>query len=117
MTLSQADELEDILQYISRYDMRLNPAKCFFGVKARIFLGFMLTMRGIEANPYMFQVVISMRSSTNVKEVKKLMGRLTTLSCFLSCAGDIYFLLFVAPRKKDKFEWTAECEKTFTKVK
>lgn len=48
---SHADELEEILQSVRRHDMRPNPAKCSFGVHAGKFLDFMLTRRGIEANP------------------------------------------------------------------
>lgn len=66
---SHIDDLEDILQSIRRYDMRLNPSKCSFKVYARKFLGFILT-RGIEANPNKYQSFIDMRSLTNVKKVK-----------------------------------------------
>ena len=34
-----------------------------------MFLGFMLTHRGIEANPDKCQVILSMRSPKNIKEV------------------------------------------------
>uniref|UniRef100_A0A2N9EHL8 RNase H type-1 domain-containing protein n=1 Tax=Fagus sylvatica TaxID=28930 RepID=A0A2N9EHL8_FAGSY len=33
------------------YNMKLNPAKCVFGVSSGKFLGFMVSQRGIEANP------------------------------------------------------------------
>jgi len=36
---------------IAKYRLKLNPKKCVFGVEAGKFLGFMLTERGIEANP------------------------------------------------------------------
>lgn len=63
---SHADDLEDILQSVRRYDMRLNLVKCSSGVQAGKFLGFMLTMKGIEANPYKCRAVIDMRSPTSV---------------------------------------------------
>ncbi|RDX93318.1 hypothetical protein CR513_24443, partial [Mucuna pruriens] len=44
------------------------------------FLGFMIIHRGIEANPSKCQALIDMRCSTNVKEVRKLTGRLASLS-------------------------------------
>ncbi|MCI61650.1 hypothetical protein A2U01_0082907, partial [Trifolium medium] len=44
-------DLADILSSVRRYNMRLNPSKCSFGVQAGTFLGFLLTHRGIEANP------------------------------------------------------------------
>lgn len=34
---SHVVDLHDILQLVKKYDMRLNPAKCFFGVQGEIF--------------------------------------------------------------------------------
>nr|KYP65119.1 hypothetical protein KK1_011347 [Cajanus cajan] len=50
--------------------MRLNLEKCVFGVSGRKFLSFMLSTRGIEANPDKCLAVINMRSSQNLKEVQ-----------------------------------------------
>ncbi|CAL2229902.1 unnamed protein product [Prunus armeniaca] len=36
---------------LKQYNMRLNPSKCAFGVSSGRFLGFMISQRGIEANP------------------------------------------------------------------
>jgi len=44
-------DLEELFTTIARYRLKLNPEKCVFGVKAGKFLGFILTERGIEANP------------------------------------------------------------------
>jgi hypothetical protein len=66
--------------------MRLNPAKCSFGVQSGKFLGFMLTNRGIEANSDKCQAIIDMRSPMIVKEVQQLAGRIAALSRFLSCS-------------------------------
>ncbi|RDX68098.1 hypothetical protein CR513_52950, partial [Mucuna pruriens] len=55
--------------------------------QGRKFLGFMLTYRGIEANPDKCDAIIRMKSPHNVKEVQRLTGRLTLLSCFLSRAA------------------------------
>ena len=43
-------DLEEIFAQIKKRNMRLNHEKCAFGVKAGIFLSFMITTRGIEAN-------------------------------------------------------------------
>lgn len=67
--------------------------------------------RGIEANPDLFQGIFDMRSPTNMKEVKQLTGRLTSLSRFLSCMVKKAFLFFAAMRTKEKFE------EAFAKVK
>ena len=43
--------LEETFQMLSKYKMKLNLAKCVFGVASGKFLGFMLHNRGIEVNP------------------------------------------------------------------
>jgi len=97
--------------------MRLNPAICTFGDQAWKFLGFLLTRRGIEANPDKCQAITNMRSPANIKEVQQLTRRLEELSHFLSYVGDKAFSFFASIKKKEKFEWTPECEDTFNKIK
>ena len=64
-------------------NIKLNPEKFTFGVEGGKFLGFMLTHRGIEANPDKFQAILSMRSTKNIKEVQQLLRCLTALSRFV----------------------------------
>ncbi|RDY09048.1 hypothetical protein CR513_06651, partial [Mucuna pruriens] len=61
--------LERVFTILRRNQLRLNPEKCSFEVRAGKFLGFMLTERGIEANPDKCQAIIDMRIPQNVKEV------------------------------------------------
>jgi len=44
-------DLSVVFSALRQYNLRLNPDKCVFGVDRGKFLGFMLTQRGIEANP------------------------------------------------------------------
>ncbi|GAU38036.1 hypothetical protein TSUD_274380 [Trifolium subterraneum] len=97
--------------------MRLNPAKCSFGVQAGKFLGFLLTHRGIEANPDKCQAIINMRSPTSVKEVQQLIGRIATLSRFLLCAGEKACHFFATLRKSERITWSPQCKEAFNKLK
>ena len=81
-------DLEELFTTIAKYDLKLNPEKCVFRVEAGKFLGFLLTERGIEANPEKCATIIAMRSPTSVKEVQQLIGRMAALSRFLSVGGD-----------------------------
>ncbi|RDX71898.1 hypothetical protein CR513_48697, partial [Mucuna pruriens] len=71
-----------------KHQLKLNLKKCFFGVQAGNFLGFILTKRGIETNPEKCQAVINMRSSQSVREVQQLAGRIITLFRFISREED-----------------------------
>ena len=45
------DNLRLMFDNLRTYDIKLNPEKCVFGVPAGKFLGFIVSGRGIEANP------------------------------------------------------------------
>ena len=52
--------LFEAFQILREYNMKLNPAKCAFGVSAGIFLGFIVNNRGIEANSDKIKAVLDM---------------------------------------------------------
>ena len=45
------DDLEEMFVTLRQYQMKLNPSKCTFGVASGKFWGFMVSQRGIVANP------------------------------------------------------------------
>jgi hypothetical protein len=63
---------------------KLNPDKCVFGVSVGKLLGFLVSHRGIEANPEKIRAIEAMRPPTRIKDVQKLTGSLSALSCFIS---------------------------------
>ena len=80
------DHLKDLGETFDKlrfYGMRLNPAKCTFGASSGKFLGYLVSRRGIEANPDKVRAIMDMRPPTTVKEVQKLAGRVAALGRFL----------------------------------
>ena len=63
---------------------KLNPEKCIFGVSAGKLLGFLVSHRGIEANPAKIKAIEAMRPPGHIKDVQKLIGSLAALSGFIS---------------------------------
>ena len=63
------DDLQETFDTLKQYNMRLNPSKCAFKVSSGKFLGFMVSHRGIEANPNKIQVILNMEPPRNIKEV------------------------------------------------
>lgn len=76
--------------------MKLNPAKCVFGVGSGKFLGFLVSHRGIEANLEKIQALISMAQPNTRKEVQSLIGRVAALNRFISKATDQCLRFFKA---------------------
>lgn len=68
--------------------MELNYEKCVFGVSSGKFLRFMVSHRGIEANPEKIQAIVEIRSPRNLKEIQSLSRKLAALSRFIYKATD-----------------------------
>ena len=95
--------------------MKLNPAKCAFGVSAGKFLGFIVNNRRIEANPDKIKVVLDMPSPSGIKEVQRLTGRIAALSRFVSRASEKCQPFFQVLKKA--FQWDTKCEEAFSALK
>ncbi|XP_021812768.1 uncharacterized protein LOC110755796 [Prunus avium] len=94
------------------YRMRLNPTKCAFGVSSGRFLGFMISQRGIEANPDKIKAIIDMEVPKTQKDIQSLTGRVTSRATD-KCAP--FFKALIGG--KHHIEWTAECDKAFQDLK
>ena len=110
-------DLEELFSTIAKYKLKLNPEKCIFSVEAGKFLGFLLTERGIEANPDKCAAILAMRSPATVKEVLQLTGRMAALSQFVSAGGEKGHSYFQCLKRNNRFVWTKECEEAFVKLK
>ena len=107
--------LAEAFQVLKSYNMKLNLAKCAFGVSAEKFLGFIVNNRGIEANPDKIKVVLDMQPSSNIKDIQRLIERIATLSRFVSRARDKCRPFFQVLKKA--FQWDAHCQEAFTMLK
>ncbi|KAM2078542.1 hypothetical protein ACFX1R_026171 [Malus domestica] len=67
-----------------KYKMKLNVAKCTFGVSSGIFLGYLVTQQGIEAHPKKIGAIPEVKSLTTLKEIQSLARRAAVLNRFLS---------------------------------
>jgi hypothetical protein len=59
--------LEETFNTLRSYQMKLNPTKCTFGMSSSKFLGFMVSQRGIEANPEKVLAVLEMQAPRTMK--------------------------------------------------
>ncbi|CAJ2641456.1 unnamed protein product [Trifolium pratense] len=109
--------LKRVFDQARKYNMRFNPEKCTFGVKAGKFLGFYLTERGIEANPDKCRAFFEFPTPDSKKSIQSLNGMLTALSRFVAKSAQHALPLFKLLRKESAFEWTKECEDALQHLK
>ena len=65
-------DLGEMFANLRRYDIKLNPAKCTFGVPSGKLLGFLVSERGIDVNPEKIGAIVRMKSPVRVHDVQKL---------------------------------------------
>ena len=109
------DDLQETFTTLRQYQMKLNPNKCAFGVASGKFLRFMVSQRGIKANPEKVRAILDMMSPKTIKEVQKLTGKIAVLNKFVSKATNKCLPFFKT--LKQAFSWTDKCEKAFQELK
>jgi hypothetical protein len=74
-------------------------------------LGFIISNRGIEANPVKISSITNMGALDTIKDVQKLTGCMATLNRFISRLGERGLPFFKLLKHQDKFQWTEEAER------
>jgi hypothetical protein len=82
------EDLQLVFNSLRRYRWKLNPEKCVFGVPAGKLLGFIVSHRGIEANPNKIEAIMKMEAPRSQKKVQRLTECMAALSRFISRLGE-----------------------------
>jgi hypothetical protein len=80
-------------------------------------LGFIVSERGIEANPEKIATITDMGPIKDLKGVQWVMGCLAALSRFISRLGERGLPLYRLLRKAERFTWTPEAEEALRNLK
>ncbi|XP_070023446.1 uncharacterized protein [Nicotiana sylvestris] len=89
----QSDHVKDLRKFFQRlhgYNLKLNPAKCAFGVASGKLLGFVVSRHGIELDPSKIKAIQELLPPNNKTELLK---------------------------KNVVVKWTDECQEAFDKIK
>jgi hypothetical protein len=97
------EDLRQTFDNLNRYSIKLNPLKCVFGVPAGQLLGYLISERGIEANPEKIQALLMMQEPTILLGVQQLAGCVTALSRFIAKLGEKALPSYQPLKKSDKF--------------
>jgi hypothetical protein len=81
-------DLEETFASLQEYQWKLNSNKCIFDVPSGKLLGFIISHRGIKANPEKIFTITNMKASTCINDVQKLTGCMVALNRFISKLGE-----------------------------
>nr|GEX55131.1 reverse transcriptase domain-containing protein [Tanacetum cinerariifolium] len=81
-------DISETFDNLKKINMKLNPKKCSFGVEEGKFLGYMVTLEGIRANPRKKKALADLQSLRTLKEIQSLSGKLAVLNQFLAKSAE-----------------------------
>jgi hypothetical protein len=119
-TTDENDLIADLAQTLANlrhYHWKLNPEKCVFSVPSGKLLGFMVSHRGIEANPTKVDAIRKMNRPTGKKDVMKLTGMMAALGRFISKLREKCLPFFKLLKKSDRFKWMDETDQALEELK
>jgi len=76
--------LRKLFGRLRKYQLKLNPAKCTFGVKSGKLLGFIVSQKGIEIDPKKVKAILEMPEPCTEKQVRGFLGMLNYIARFIS---------------------------------
>jgi ribonuclease HI len=109
--------LKKLFERLRKYQLKLNPAKCTFGVKSGKLLGFVVSNNGIEVDPDKVKAIQAMSAPKTEKEVRSFLGRLNYIARFISQLTVTCEPIFRLLRKKNPGVWDEDCQEAFDKIK
>jgi hypothetical protein len=117
----KADDLVSDLRiafgFLRANRVKLNPEKCVFGVQRGMLLGYIVSQRGIEANPEKVAALERMVPIRDLNGVQKVLGCFAALSRFISWLDEKSLPLYQLPKKHERFSWTVEAQEALDKLK
>ncbi|KAM2961651.1 hypothetical protein FF1_031203 [Malus domestica] len=113
------DDLRQSFLCMRQHNLKMNPAKCVFGVSADNFLGFLVHHRDIEVDENKARAIIDAPHPTTKKQLQSLLGKINFLRhCKANSAGKMTaFSTLLKLKDSDKFEWRDEHRAAFTQIK
>uniref|UniRef100_A0A2N9HPE1 Uncharacterized protein n=1 Tax=Fagus sylvatica TaxID=28930 RepID=A0A2N9HPE1_FAGSY len=119
-SIKSTDHIEDlrkVFEILRTHSLKLNATKCAFGVGSGKFLGFLVTQRGIEANPDQIAAIQGLQPPRNVREVQRLTGMAAALNRFISKSAEKCRPFFDLIKKGKSFVWNEESDRAFERLK
>jgi hypothetical protein len=86
-------------------------------VKKGKFLGYLVSTKGIEANPSKIEAILRMEPPNSKKGAQRLVGRLTSLNRFISRSVERNLPFFEILKSAEVFQWGPAQQKAFEELK
>ncbi|KAL6331477.1 hypothetical protein AAG906_011417 [Vitis piasezkii] len=110
-------DLRMVFDRLRRYQLKMNPLKCAFGVTSGKFLGFIIQHRGIEVDQSKIATFRDMSEPRNLQELRSIQRRLAFIRQFISNLTGRCQPFNQLMKKDVPFFWDEACHNAFESIK
>ena len=109
--------LNTIFERLDRYNLRLNPGKCVFGMREVKLLGFIVSADGLRADPDKVTAITRMKAPSSLAEARSFLGMTGYYRQCIKDYAKISEPLVHLTKKNVRFEWTDKQQTAFDLLK
>ena len=106
-----------VLKALQKAGLQLDISKCEFHVTETIYLGFIISDKGIKMDPKKIETIKNWNTPENLKDVQAFIGFANFYRRFVKSFSKIAAPLTAMSKKITPFVWTEECAKAFKILK
>ena len=114
------DALKTIINVFERfrkYNLKLKAKKCVLFQKEVLYLGKVVSDKGISPNPVSVQKVLNWPAPSSFKEVERFVGLVNYHRSHIKDFAELTEPLYALLKKGAVFHWSTECKSSFTRLK
>lgn len=109
--------LLDIFSRLRKVNLKLNPIKCLFLQKEILYLGHIVSEKGILPDPAKTDVIQNYPRPQDTHEIKRFVAFINYYRKFIKNFAEYAYPLNKLCRKNIPFVWTEQCENSFQYLK
>jgi hypothetical protein len=114
---THCERIEMLLERLDEHNIKLKPSKSTFITQKTKFLGYILSLDGLEMDPEKIQCILDFPKPKNLKQLQSFLGMTNYYRSFQKNYSELTGRFGHILSKKNKWIWTEEENKVFEEIK
>lgn len=115
--MDHKQDLDQVLQTLAKYNLKISKQKCQWFQEEVKFLGFLVSGNGIRPDPIKIQAIKQWPTPKTVKEIQRFLGFCAFYHRFLANLSETATPLYHLLKKENAFHWSTEANTAFQQLK